>query len=191
MGCPACGIPPIRRPAAGHSGNVNTINLVALTISTIATVWDVKTRRIPNVLTVSAIVAAVPYLLFEGGSPALIRGLLGAATGLLLFFPYFALGGLGAGDVKLLAAIGMWLGPGQTLWVALFASMAGGVIAFGVALAHGYLRQAVTNLWLLMTHWRVSGPRPLESVTLRGGQSPRFPYSVPITAGLVLTLWLR
>ena len=170
---------------------MSTSSVVALAVSLVATLWDVRTRRIPNLLTAGAITVALPYLFVTGGTPALMHGLLGGVTGLVLFFPYFALGGLGAGDVKLLAALGTWLGPGQTLWVALFASMAGGVIALGVALAHGYLRQALSNIWLLLTHWRISGPRPLESVSLRGGRSPRFPYSVPITAGLLLTLWLR
>jgi prepilin peptidase CpaA len=170
---------------------LTTANLAALALTAVAMVCDIRTRRIPNILTAGAIIVAIPFLTLNGGPAGLSRGLLGAGIGLLLFFPYFALGGLGAGDVKLLAAIGMWLGPVPTLWVALFASMAGGVIAFGVALFHGYLRQAFSNLWLLITHWRVSGPRPLDSVSLHGGRSPRFPYSVPIAAGLVLTLWLR
>jgi prepilin peptidase CpaA len=169
---------------------LTSTNLVAMAITAVATVCDIRSRRIPNVLTAGAILVAIPYLMLNGGLSSLSRGLLGAGMGLLLFFPYFALGGLGAGDVKLLAAIGMWLGPRPTLWVALFASMAGGVIAIGVALSHGYLRQAISNLALLITHWRVSGPRSLDSVSLQSGRSPRFPYSVPIAAGLVLTLWL-
>src|ERR1700720_3494028 len=73
---------------------------------------------------------------------------------------------LGAGDVKLLGAIGAWLGPREVFWVAMYASLAGGVMALMVALATGYLGQAVANLRLLFTHWWVVGIRPLPELTL-------------------------
>ena len=83
--------------------------------------------------------------------------------GALLFFPMFALRGMGAGDVKLLAAVGAWLGPWQVAIVALATSIAGGVIALAVALGYGYLKTACRNLWMLLTHWRVMGLRPVTS----------------------------
>ena len=76
-------------------------------------------------------------------------------TGLAVFFPFFALGGMGAGDVKLMAAIGAWLGPGMALMTALYGAVAGGILAIGVALSHGYLRTALSNVWRLLTHWRI------------------------------------
>jgi prepilin peptidase CpaA len=108
-----------------------------------------------------------------------------------LFLPMFALRGMGAGDVKLLAAVGAWVGPTKVAFVALAASIAGGVLAVVVALACGYLRTAVRNLWLLLMHWRVMGVRPLESVTLEGGHGPRLAYAVPISIGTLVTLWVR
>ena len=53
-------------------------------------------------------------------------------VGVALFFPFFALGGMGAGDVKLLAALAAWLGPIDAVYMAMFSSIAGGVIGLGV-----------------------------------------------------------
>ena len=116
--------------------------------------------------------------------------LLGTLVGSLLLFVY-AIGGMGAGDVKLLGAVGAWLGPVAALWVALFAGIAGGVIGLVVAAFYGYLTKMFTNLWCLVMYWRIEGPRPVPQLTLANHTGPRLAYAVPVLAGLVLTLWLR
>ncbi len=63
-----------------------------------------------------------------------------------IFFVPFALRGLGGGDVKLLAALGAWVGPTDVIWVALYTGVAGGLLAIGTALANGYLRTALANI---------------------------------------------
>ncbi len=170
---------------------IDTTLAIAVLLGVIACAWDLSTARIPNVLTFGATVIALPVLYVHGGMPAIGLGLAGALVGLALFFPYFALGGLGAGDVKLLAALGMWMGPGMTLWTAIFASIAGGAMALVVALSRGYLRQALANLRLLLTHWRVAGVRPLDELTLDNNRSVRLPYALPILTGVLMTIWLR
>ncbi len=74
-------------------------------------------------------------------------------VGIALFFPIFALGGLGAGDVKLLGAIGAWLGPSVVLRVALYSTMAGGVLALALAVRSGYARTAFRNIAFLLKYW--------------------------------------
>jgi len=162
-----------------------------LLLGVAACAFDLRTRRIPNVLTLSAATAAVLFHLVTGGWSAAGWSLAGLVVGALLFFPMFALRGMGAGDVKLLAAIGAWLGPGQVAAVALATSIVGGAIAIVVALAHGYLRKALTNLYLVLVHWRVVGVRPLPEVTLEKARGPRLAYAVPIAIGTVVTLWLK
>jgi prepilin peptidase CpaA len=98
---------------------------------------------------------------------------------------------MGAGDVKLLAAVGAWLGPSQVVMAALATSVAGGVIALAVALGHGYLKVALSNLWMLLTHWRVMGIRPVDELTLQAARGPRLAYAVPIAIGTLVTLWLK
>jgi len=121
------------------------------------------------------------------------QGLLHAALGLLaggaIFFPFFALGGMGAGDVKLMAARGAWLGWQPALFIAMYGAAAGGILAVVVALASGYLRTALHNIGRLFMHWRVSGVQPLPDLTLEQARGPRLAYAVPIFVGLLVTLW--
>jgi prepilin peptidase CpaA len=166
-------------------------HVVVIFVAGMASVSDVRSARIPNVLTFGATAAALVYLFASDGWSGLAGAGEGWALGVLLFLPFFVLGGLGAGDVKLLGAMGAWLGPSEVFWVAVYASMAGGIMALTVALATGYLKQAVLNLWLLLTHWWVVGIRPLPELTLKGGRAPKLAYALPITAGLLVMLWLR
>ena len=114
----------------------------------------------------------------------------GWATGVLLFLPFFLLRGMGAGDVKLLAALGAWLGPLQTVWLALFASIAGGVLALVVATVHAAIsRTMFRNIGNMLLFWYVAGPRPVPEQTLDRSTSPRLAYAIPIFVGTVITLW--
>ncbi len=111
--------------------------------------------------------------------------------GCALFLPVYLLAGMGAGDVKLLAAIGAWVGPFDAVKVGLFSAMAGGALAVVVALAHGYLRRAVSNVWLLLCHWRVVGLKPLDQLTLPASSGPRLAYALAITAGSLAWWWTK
>ena len=157
----------------------------------LACIWDLRTRRIPNVLTFPAAGGAMLFHLMTAGWAAAGWSVAGCVVGGLLFFPMFALRGMGGGDVKLLAAVGAWLGPEQVFVAALLTSIAGGVLGVVVALGYGYMKTALSNVWLLLTHWRVTGLRPLPSVTLQGTKGPRLAYAVPIAIGTGVTLWMR
>jgi prepilin peptidase CpaA len=165
--------------------------VVALILSALACWFDVRTRHIPNLLTFGGAALALGYSLVTGGPGGLLTSALGWLAGAALFLPFFALGGMGAGDVKLAACIGAWLGPMAAVFVDLYAALAGGVMALALALATGYLRQALTNVWLLLAHWRVVGIRPLREVTLEGSRGPRLPYALPIAAGALAAIWFR
>lgn len=161
----------------------------ALAIGALACVTDLRSARIPNLLTFSALAAA---LLFHGLAPSgsgLPAALLGVLAGLLVFFPFFALGAMGAGDVKLMAALGAWIGWQPVLQVALYGAIAGGVLALVLAMWRGYLRTALTNIAALLRFWAVEGIKPLPALTLEAGTGLRLPYALPIMVGLVVTLW--
>lgn len=164
---------------------------IAIAVASLACVCDLRTRRIPNVLTFGAAIIAFALHGLVGGRPELMASAGGWLLGVALFFPFFALGGLGAGDVKLLGAIGAWLGPAAVLYVAFFSTLAGGVLALIVALRAGYVRQAVRNLGFLLRFWSTVGFRPAEGLTLEKTDSPRLAYAVPVLAGLLVTLWVR
>ena len=170
---------------------VSTEYLAALAVAGTACAIDLRTRRIPNVLTFGASAVALLFHAAVDGGTGVAHAGGGWLVGVAFFFVPFALGGLGAGDVKLLGALGAWLGPMKALWVGLYASVAGGVVAIVVALAVGYLPQMFRNIYLLLTHWRVAGVKPVDGFTLSTGKGPRLAYAAPILAGTIAALWLK
>jgi prepilin peptidase CpaA len=167
------------------------VQYAALAVAVVGCVCDLRSRRIPNVLTFGAAVAAFVYHVATGGVAALGQSALGWLAGLLVFIVPFALRGLGGGDVKLVAALGAWVGPADAIWLAMYTAIAGGVMAIVVAVAHGYLRSVIRNLMLLLCHWRVAGLTALPEITLESSSAPKLAYAVPILVGMVTTLWLR
>jgi prepilin peptidase CpaA len=152
---------------------------------------DLRTRRIPNVLTIGAAVLAVGAAAAADGVAGVLTSGTGWLAGLALFLPLFLVRGMGGGDVKLLAALGAWLGPADVVRVALYGSLAGGVLAIATALSHGYLRTLWRNVGLLLLHWRVNGVRPLDTLTLESSEGPRLAYALPLAVGVLCTAWFR
>jgi prepilin peptidase CpaA len=166
-------------------------NEIVLVVAIGACAFDLTTRRIPNVLTLGAAVSAAVFHATTGGASGLIVSVAGWLLGVGLFFPFFALGGLGGGDVKLLGAFGAWLGPLAVFHVGIYSALAGGVLGLLVALRAGYVVRALRNLEFLGTYWSTVGLRPVEGLTLDTPNTPRLAYAVPMLAGLLVTLWLQ
>jgi prepilin peptidase CpaA len=144
-----------------------------------AAVWDIRTRRVPNGLNLglagSGLVVALAH-------DAPLASLLGALTGLGLLLIPFARGWVGAGDVKLLAAVGAWLGVERTVYCALAGAVFGGALAvvFLVRLGKEYRRSVATNLRLALYIRSVPTveERPAEHCP---------PYALAIGLGAVAT----
>jgi prepilin peptidase CpaA len=170
---------------------MNVPQIAALIVAVVACVVDLRTQRIPNVLTFGASAIALAYYVATAGFHGLGQSAAGWLVGAVVFIVPFALGGLGGGDVKLLAALGAWIGPRDALWLALYTGVAGGVLAVVVAVAHSYFRRAIRNVWLLLCHWQVTGLKTLPSLTLEGSTAPKLAYALPIFAGMVATVWLQ
>jgi prepilin peptidase CpaA len=170
---------------------MDAFRVVAIVVAVVAAAWDMKTRRIPNILTFGAALVALMAHGYVGGLAGAGWSLAGWMVGVAFFLPFFALGGMGAGDVKLLAALGAWLGPMSAVWVALFSLIAGGVLGLAVAVGYGYLGQALTNISWMFQFWRSQGPKPVPQVTLATHKGPRLAYAIPVFAGLMVTLWLK
>jgi len=172
-------------------GSGDLVASAVLALGAAATLFDFRTRRIPNALTIGAAVAALVCLGVIGGWREAAWSAAGWAVGLLIFLPLFLLRGLGAGDVKLLAAFGAWLGPTGAWWVAVYGAIAGGAIAIPWLLLRGALAGTFANIWALIGFWRVMGPRPHPGLTLDSPHGLRLPYALPLALGAVATLWLR
>ena len=102
--------------------------LAALLLTVVAAAWtDFQQWRIPNRLLVPSAVAALILSTYAPGAQGLYLSLLGAAVGLLIFLPLYALKGMAAGDVKLMSVIGLYAGPQLTLDIALVSALIGGL----------------------------------------------------------------
>jgi prepilin peptidase CpaA len=172
-------------------GDLTITQGAAIAVSVTGCATDLRTRRVPNWLTLGAALGGIGWGAVSGGWAGLGWAAAGWAAGLAVFLPMFLLRGIGGGDVKLVAALGAWLGPVGALWVGAFAALAGGPLALLVAASNGYLKQAFSNIWGLLSFWRVMGLKPHPGLTLESTTAPRLPYALPIFVGLMVTLWLR
>ena len=98
---------------------------------------DLRTRRVPNVLTGAMAAAGLALAAAGSGRFDLATALVGGLAGLALMLPGYVFGATGAGDVKLLAAAGTLLGPGDTLVAFAATAIAGGLLALLVAVGRG------------------------------------------------------
>ena len=169
-----------------ETSSVAVIGLVAA-----ASLCDVRNQRIPNTLTFGATLVALVMSLAVGGWPGFLRAMTGWAVGIVLFLPLFLLRGMGAGDVKLLGAIGAWLGPMGAVWTGLYGAIAGGVVALVVAFGRGYSRTALRNVGTMLRVWSVAGVQPVDGLTLADRRSERLPYALPLAVGALATLWIH
>jgi prepilin peptidase CpaA len=120
---------------------------------------DLAWRRIPNALNVGILLFALALRAVDGGIASVGWGLAGAGIGLVLMFPLFAKRWLGAGDVKLAAALGAWVGPVGAAWTVVAGIAAGGVLCLFVLAAGGTAlrRQVVGNLAAITVGGEMAG----------------------------------
>jgi len=153
---------------------------------------DLRTYRIPNYLTFGAAIAGI---LFQGifyGWDGLGSAFLGLALGLFLLLPLYLLGSMGAGDVKALAALGAWLGPGLTLMLFIYIAIAGGLIALGVLIYKGLLWIYIRRGWSYLVNlilFRTAGLPPAPATKAEKSQTKGIPYGVAIALGMVVLFW--
>jgi prepilin peptidase CpaA len=166
---------------------VTTLNAALLAVVLVAVWTDIRTRRIPNGLTVVALAAALALRALFGLAP-LLDGLLGAGLALALLLPLFALGGVGGGDAKLLVAVGAFLGPKLFVVALLATAIAGGVMSLAWATRRGVILPALLNTGGLLKYV-FTGGRKGERTTLEMPGVVSIPYGVAIAAGAVFALW--
>ena len=99
-----------------------------------AAVIDLRTGKIPNPLTAAVAAGGLGLAAFGLTGHSMAGALVGALLGFVLMLPGHLFGGTGAGDVKLLAALGTWLGPGGVLMAFLYSAIAGGLLAVAHAM---------------------------------------------------------
>jgi prepilin peptidase CpaA len=152
-----------------------------------AAIIDGWKLRVPNWLTFHMVLGGLAFAALTGGYMAALWALAGAALGLALLLPLYAIGGMGAGDVKLMAGVGAWMGPSITLGAFVAIGIVGGLMALVmVARSGAYAR----HLCLLQSIGRelltVRDPvRLSEAAARRKPTMLLLPYGIPIAIGSI------
>lgn len=146
---------------------------------------DARSRRIPNRLTLTAMAAGFGARAALGGWLGLESALWGALLAGGIFFLLFVVGGMGGGDVKLMAAVGAWVGVGEVAPILLVAALAGGVLAIVYMIANGTVVRTLRNSVILMQHHVTSGLQPHPQLNIQESGTTRVPFGVAIAAGTV------
>jgi prepilin peptidase CpaA len=157
----------------------------ALIVAGIGSITDVATRRIPNKLTYLAMMVAIASRFALQGWHGLGSAILGGLVGGGAFLIFFLLHVMGAGDVKLIAAVGCFVGPGSAIEIVLASAIAGGIFALLYALRLGRLRAVLANVWDLIKFHAALGAQVHPTLNLSNPQAIRLPYGVAIASGVL------
>jgi prepilin peptidase CpaA len=168
------------QPNLSGAGQVLLGTLVA-----IAAVYDIRFRRIPNWLVLAGIITGCVWNVYSSGFTGLGRSAAGLGLGFALYFPLYLIRARGAGDVKLLAAVGAITGASNCFWIFLTTAITGGIIAVVLLLFRGRLRKTIFNLSSIVSdilHFRApyKSSEELDVTTTKG---LRLPHGAMIAAG--------
>lgn len=151
---------------------------------------DFAQRRVPNWLNLTLILTGFAVQGFYSGWGGVGAGFQGLLVGFGLLIVPWTMHGMGAGDVKLMAAIGVWMGPLLTFYSFALGAVIGGVAAVVMILSTGRLHMACTNLAIILTKCssRHTAFTEFGSAKSFGSSSQLLPYGVPLTAGTLVIL---
>ncbi|MBV8310087.1 MAG: prepilin peptidase [Planctomycetaceae bacterium] len=169
--------------------------IVVLVAAFVAAATDIWKFKVYNALTLPLLVSGLLYHAFRA---ELADSLLGVLFGFASLIVLYIIGGMGAGDVKLMAAVGAWLGMPLTFYVFIASSLAAGVYSIGLVVWTGQVGEIAVNLqilWLrLASVGRFLGSDDMvESEVRRSDRRKRIiPFAAMVAIGLVATLiWIR
>lgn len=152
--------------------------------------FDVKWRRIPNLLTGPAFLFGLLLHLGLDGWRGLLTALAAGLISMAVFLIFYLAGGMGAGDVKLMAATGCLAGLPNVASLLVLTALAGGVMAVALALRRGRLMQTLKNVAALTAHHNEAGLTPHPELNVENAAMLRLPYGLAIAAGCSLTFYL-
>jgi len=171
--------------------NSNAIILLLLAgMLIIASVTDLRSHRISNRMTYSTMIFGLIYYSMTSGLAGFLLSVSGLFLGLALLIAFYLLGGMGAGDVKLMAAVGSLLGPMGVFAAFLGTAVAGGIYALIILAAKGYLLDTLKRFGLMIRTFFITKkfiyiPPPREE------KAPLLCYGVAISLGTLASVAYR
>ncbi len=165
------------------------LNLILPFLLTLWMAWsDTRTHRIPNYLTLGCLLTGLGYQLWAHSWSGLLHGLLGVILGFFLLIFFYRKNGLGAGDVKALAALGAWLGPLQTLYLFIYMAVAGVLVLVVFLWRWGLVQPVIRQFWeglvnlvLLRSYNSASLPAAAAAPSKEG-----IPYALSLALGMAI-----
>ena len=167
------------------------LTILLSSILVVAAINDIRVRKIPNLLTFPTMVLGLIYYSIVNGWDGLFFSFGGLALGMAIFFVPYLTGGMGAGDAKLMGAVGAIIGPKGVLIAALFSAVIGGVYALIILLFNiQYLRGFITRSALTVKTFAFTRnfvPIPADEAE----HKPKLCFGVAITIGTLFYVLLN
>lgn len=163
--------------------------IVSVVVVLVAAVIDAREHRIPNWLVGPCLLTGLVLRWAMEGRGGLWDSFAAISLALLATIPIYLLGGLGMGDCKLLAAVGVWLGLYQMVFVLFGTALAGGILAILFAAREGQLARALRSTLSLVTGWSQQGIRKNHEVSLDNPSALSMPYGPAIAAGVFFSFF--
>ena len=157
----------------------------------VAAFTDMRENKIPNWLTFSSVLLAMFLNFFLSRFQGLVWSFFGIATGFSLLFLLYLWGGMGAGDVKLLSAVGAFVGPKLVFYTFIWMALIGGVLALTLIIYKRAFYQTLQNLKFLLFGWILQTSTSEAVMTIRNQSLLKLPYGVAIALGAIMAVWLQ
>jgi prepilin peptidase CpaA len=152
---------------------------------------DYRRHRVPNWLNGALLLTGLVAQAFFAGLPGLQRALCGVFIGTAPLFVLWMMKGMGAGDVKFMAALGAWLGPQMTLHALVVGGLVGGAMAMVMLVVQRNWRQTSVNMGVLVT--KMSSLRTafgeFGSAGSMGSNGGVLPYAIPLSIGALVVVF--
>jgi prepilin peptidase CpaA len=168
-----------------------TYPAIAAACALVASVFDVRSRRIPNFITFPSILLGLALHLALGGWRQLLTSLAAGLICGIVFLIFYIAGGMGAGDVKLITAVGCIAGLSHVPYLLVLTALSGGAMAVVLALSRGRLQQTLSNVGAIAAHHSHEGLQPHPDLNLSNLETLRLPYALAIAGGSLLTLYFQ
>jgi len=155
-----------------------------------AAVFDLLTRRIPNWLNLTALMLGLGLNLFLYQTFGLWQSLSGLGLAFLVYFPLYLVRGVGAGDVKLMAAVGAIVGPRNWLTIFVLGALVGGVLAVALLLTRGRLLRTLRNVGVIVNELLHLRPPYARHEELDISKGVTLPHGASVALGSLLFVLL-
>ena len=164
--------------------------IILLITLSIAVVLDIRYQKIPNWLTFSAMLAAVVLNTSSMGLQGFLFSFGGVLVGIAVMIIPYLMGGMGAGDAKLMGAVGGMLGPKGVFIAFLLTALIGGIYALGILAYFGGFRETFRRYWQMLKMFFLTGKVNYISPSANETR-PRLRYGIAIALGTIMTVVIK